>query len=216
MEIYLLVQMSEGIQKKQFSKKQLRAGHGFIHQMAATNQYASQKGMSPFGSVRHGRDIKADDADQRGQGVLTKVAATHLYASQKGMAPFGSVRHGKDIVADDADQRSHGTLSKVSQTNIFASQRGMTAFGAVRHCGDIRVKQLYEEGDDDEYPTDEDEPKPVQRRRESKVNGTKVAPEAAPKQKDPTPEPEPQPEPEPEPEPVVEAADEDDSGGFSW
>ena len=34
----------------------------------------------------------------------------------------------------------------------------MTPFGAVRHGGDIRVTELYDEGEDDEYPTDEESP----------------------------------------------------------
>lgn len=158
--------MSDDKPKKQFSKKQLRAGNGFLHQMAATNKFANQSGMSAFGAVRHCRDIVADDSDARGKGVLTKISATHLYASQKGMKPFGAVRYGRDIAADVSDQRGHGMLTKVAQTNIFASQKGMTAFGSVRHCADMRVKQIWEE-DDGEYPADEEDEVKVdsQRRR---------------------------------------------------
>lgn len=61
---------------------------------------------------------------------------------------------------------SQGLLTQQAKTNIYANQAGMTAFGAVRHGKDIAVKELYEEGDDDEYPTDpEDEVKPLVTRK---------------------------------------------------
>ena len=53
---------------------------------------------------------------------------------------------------------SQSMLTQQAQTNIYASQVGMTPFGAVRHGGDIRVTELYDEGEDDEYPTDEESP----------------------------------------------------------
>ena len=148
--------------KKKFSKKQLRGGHCLLTLQTGTNQFASQKGMS-FGSVRHGADIRADDLDREGTGELTQQSATNKYATQKGMS-FGSVRHGADIRADDLDREGTGELTQQAATNRFDSQKGMTSFGAVRHVSDIRVTQLYDEGDDDEYPTDEEDayvaPKP--------------------------------------------------------
>ena len=70
---------------------------------------------------------------------------------------FGSVRHGADIRADDLDREGTGELTQQTATNRFCSQAGMTSFGAVRHVSDIKVTQLYDEGDDDEYPTDEED-----------------------------------------------------------
>ena len=148
-------------QKRRFSRKQLRASQGLLIQQAKTNIYASQCGMTCFGAVRHGSDIRADKADQTGQGMLTLQAATHIYASQKGMTGFGAVRHGSDIKADDASLEGLSSLTLQTGTNKYASQKGMTSFGAVRHGSDIKVRELYEEGDDDEYPTDEEDPLPV-------------------------------------------------------
>lgn len=49
----------EGEKKKQkFSRKQLRASQGMLTQQARTNIYANQTGMTTFGAVRHGPDIR--------------------------------------------------------------------------------------------------------------------------------------------------------------
>lgn len=85
---------------------------------------------------------------------------------------------------------TQGMLTQQAKTNIYANQAGMTAFGAVRHGKDIAVKELYEEGPDDEYPPDEDEPTPVVSRASRRAY-------------------EPEPEPVRQPEP---AADDDDEG----
>lgn len=50
--------MESGQKKKKFSKKQLRASQGMLTQQAKTNIYASQTGMTTFGAVRHGADIR--------------------------------------------------------------------------------------------------------------------------------------------------------------
>ncbi|XP_052803341.1 calponin homolog OV9M-like [Mya arenaria] len=199
--------------RKKFSRKQLRASQGMLTMQAQTNIYASQKGMTGFGAVRHGRDIRADNVCQAGNGELTMVAKTNIYASQKGMTSFGAVRHGSDIRADDASLEGLSTLSLQTGTNQFASQKGMTGFGSVRHGPDIRVKELYEEGADDEYPTDEDEPSPMKPawkvRDEARDHGladTPVHSQPEPvEERKRTPEPEPEPEPEQELEPVHEA-----------
>jgi len=64
---------------------------------------------------------------------------------------------------------SQGLLTQQAKTNIYCNQTGMTAFGAVRHGKDIHVKELYEEGADDEYPTDEEDVKPVYTRPSRRV-----------------------------------------------
>ena len=70
-------------------------------------------------------------------------------------------------------------LTLQTGTNQYASQAGMTSFGAVRHVSDIKVTQLYDEGADDEYPTDEeDEYVPPKPRRASKRPEPVAEPEA--------------------------------------
>lgn len=69
---------------------------------------------------------------------------------------------------------SQGMLTQQAKTNIYASQAGMTAFGAVRHGKDIAVKELYEEGADDEYPTDEEDVKPVYARKPRRAEVAEV------------------------------------------
>lgn len=89
--------MSEGKPKKRWTKKQLRASQGLLTQQAKTNIFCSQAGMTGFGAVRHGPDIRADDQVKEGEAMLTQQAETNIYASQKGIRCFGAVRHGPDI-----------------------------------------------------------------------------------------------------------------------
>ena len=94
--------------KKRWTKKQLRASQGLLTQQAKTNIYANQAGMTCPGAVRHGADIRADDANQEGQAILTQQAATNIYANQSGMTSFGAVRHGKDIAVKELYEEDDG------------------------------------------------------------------------------------------------------------
>lgn len=90
--------MSTGAKKKsKFTRKQLRASQGILTQQTKTNVYASQAGMTTYGAVRHGPDIRADDTVKDSQCLLTQQTKTNIYDSQKGMTPFAAVRHGADI-----------------------------------------------------------------------------------------------------------------------
>lgn len=150
----------EGEKRKmrKWTRKQLRASQGLLTQQAKTNVFASQAGMTGFGAVRHGPDIRADDQLKEGESLLTQVAKTNIYASQKGMTGYGAVRHGPDIRADDCVAEGHGMLTQQAETNIYASQKGIRCFGAVRHGPDIRVRELYDDGEEDEFPPDTDAP----------------------------------------------------------
>ena len=76
--------MSESKPKKRWTKRQLRASQGLLTQQAKTNIYDSQKGMTGFGAVRHGPDIRSDDTVKEAQGLLTQQTLTNIYDSQKG------------------------------------------------------------------------------------------------------------------------------------
>ncbi|KAL5019693.1 hypothetical protein ScPMuIL_002585 [Solemya velum] len=132
-------------QHRDFSLEQLRQGHTQLTLQAGTNRFASQKGMTAIGAVRHISDIRADDLNQDSQGILTLQGGTNKYASQKGMTGFGAVRHISDIRADDMDQSGQSVLTLQAGTNRFASQKGMTGFGAVRHISDIRADDATKE-----------------------------------------------------------------------
>lgn len=82
---------------RKWTRKQLRASQGLLTQQAKTNIYANQAGMTGFGAVRHGPDIRADDQVKDGEGMLTQQSQTNIFDSQKGMRCFGAVRHGPDI-----------------------------------------------------------------------------------------------------------------------
>lgn len=77
--------MSDQPKKKKWTRKQLRASQGLLTQQAKTNIYASQTGMTGFGAVRHGPDIRSDDTLKEAQGLLTQQTLTNIYDSQKGM-----------------------------------------------------------------------------------------------------------------------------------
>nr|BAP84555.1 calponin [Mizuhopecten yessoensis] len=131
--------------RRNFSYEQLKSGHGTVGLQSGSNKFASQKGMTSMGAVRHISDIRADDQVPEGQSMLTLQAGTNRFASQKGMA-MGAVRHIADIRADQFDPRSAGDISLQSGTNKFASQKGMTSMGAVRHVSDIRADDACKEG----------------------------------------------------------------------
>ena len=88
---------AEKPKKRKWTRKQLKATQGMLTQQAQTNIYASQAGMTTFGAVRHGPDIRSDDLNKDGNTILTQQAQTNIYASQKGMTSYGAVRHGGDI-----------------------------------------------------------------------------------------------------------------------
>lgn len=85
--------MSDSKPKKRWTRKQLRASQGLLTQQAKTNIYASQTGMTGFGAVRHGPDIRADDSVKEAEGLLTQQTLTNIYDSQKGRYKAFCVSH---------------------------------------------------------------------------------------------------------------------------
>jgi len=90
----------QGGQGKRWTMEQLRASDAIIPLQSGTNQFASQRGMTGFGSPRNtttpvygGIDIQNQvDAGRPGDAVVPLQYGTNQFASQRGMTGFGAPR----------------------------------------------------------------------------------------------------------------------------
>jgi hypothetical protein len=125
--------------------------HGEVRLQSGTNKYASQKGMTNFGS---GRDVcresvrvSQNPADlpelpeekiRLSEGIVRLQAGTNKYDSQKGMTCMGTARRETTKIKDtkhpeyDHERPDQSEIPLQSGTNKFASQKGMTCMGTNR------------------------------------------------------------------------------------
>jgi len=102
----------QGHQGKRWTMEQLRASDAIIPLQSGTNQFASQRGMTGFGSPRNtttpvygGIDIQNQ---QEAAPVVPLQYGTNQFASQRGMTGFGAPRdvtgkHLHRLYDDDND-----------------------------------------------------------------------------------------------------------------
>jgi len=105
---------------KRWTMEQLRASDAIIPLQSGTNQFASQRGMTGFGSPRNtttpvygGLDIPQElDAARPSEAVVPLQYGTNQFASQRGMTGFGAPRDvtGKHLhrLYDDDFQPEQG------------------------------------------------------------------------------------------------------------
>jgi len=84
---------------KRWTMEQLRASDAIIPLQSGTNQFASQRGMTGFGSPRNtttpvygGLDIPPDADARPSEAVVPLQYGTNQFASQRGMTGFGQPR----------------------------------------------------------------------------------------------------------------------------
>jgi hypothetical protein len=84
---------------KRWTVAQLRAGDAIIPLQSGTNQFASQRGMTGFGSPRNtttpvygGTDIHNPQLDKPADQAIPLQYGTNQFASQRGMTGFGQPR----------------------------------------------------------------------------------------------------------------------------
>jgi hypothetical protein len=65
----------------------------FFLKLLCTNRFASQKGMTSMGAVRHICDIRADQFDPESSKDINLQSGTNKFDSQAGMRGFGAIRH---------------------------------------------------------------------------------------------------------------------------
>jgi hypothetical protein len=118
---------------------------GIVRLQSGTNKYASQKGMTGFGTNRRETtkmiDTKHPDYNHEqsiDQSIIRLQAGTNKYDSQKGMTGFGTNRRELTKMLDSKhpdqliDHPDQSTIRYQMGSNQYASQKNMTSFGQGR------------------------------------------------------------------------------------
>ncbi|KRY14356.1 Uncharacterized protein T12_13627 [Trichinella patagoniensis] len=130
--------------------EQLNAGQSVLSLQTGTNKFASQKGMSAFGSPRaniyRSEDRGFVEPDRKGQGITRAQCGTNQFASQKGSSPFLACRPNVCRVQDkqdwlltngQSDDRRHQSdtiIPMQAGSNKFATQSsGQVVIGGRRN-----------------------------------------------------------------------------------
>ncbi|XP_041091694.1 calponin-1-like [Polyodon spathula] len=137
-------------QQRQFNPEQLREGRNIIGLQMGTNKFASQKGMTSYGTRRHLYDPKAGSEKPMDQSTISLQMGTNKGASQSGMTAPGTKRqiYEQKLGMEKCDSTN---VSLQMGTNKMASQQGMTVYGLGRqvydpkYCGNGEQPTLSEE-----------------------------------------------------------------------
>ncbi|KAM4748283.1 calponin-1 [Rhinophrynus dorsalis] len=137
-------------QERRFQPEKLKEGRNIIGLQMGTNKFASQKGMTSYGTRRHLYDPKLGTDQPVDQATISLQMGTNKGASQSGMTAPGTKRQIFDqkLGMEHCDTQ---TISLQMGTNKGASQHGMTVYGLPRQVYDSKYCLV------PNYPTDEDE-----------------------------------------------------------
>ncbi|CAO2635779.1 Cnn1, partial [Lemmus lemmus] len=122
-------------QERRFEPEKLREGRNIIGLQMGTNKFASQQGMTAYGTRRHLYDPKLGTDQPLDQATISLQMGTNKGASQAGMTAPGTKRQ---IFEPGLGMEHCDTLNVSLQmgTNKGASQRGMTVYGLPRQVYD--------------------------------------------------------------------------------
>ncbi|XP_035253267.1 calponin-1-like [Anguilla anguilla] len=124
-------------QHRQFNPLQLKEGRNIIGLQMGTNKFASQKGMTSYGTRRHLYDPKAGMDNPLDQSTISLQMGTNKGANQSGMTAPGTKRQIFDKKLD-MEPCDMATVSLQMGTNKVASQMGMTVYGLPRQVYDSK------------------------------------------------------------------------------
>ncbi|KAJ8254276.1 hypothetical protein COCON_G00208880 [Conger conger] len=124
-------------QQRQFNPSQLKEGRNIIGLQMGTNKFASQKGMTSYGTRRHLYDPKAGMDNPLDQSTISLQMGTNKGANQAGMTAPGTKRQIFDKKLD-MESCDTATVSLQMGTNKVASQTGMTVYGLPRQVYDSK------------------------------------------------------------------------------
>ncbi|KAL7852453.1 hypothetical protein SRHO_G00182380 [Serrasalmus rhombeus] len=134
------------ISKKQrmFTPEKLKEGDSIICQQMGSNKYASQKGMTSYGTRRHIYDPKIGMEKPVDRNSIHLQMGTNKCASMSGMPALGTVRQvtEKNMSAEPMDTT---TVSLQMGTNKVPSQSGLTPMGGSRLVYDRKYCNLRSE-----------------------------------------------------------------------
>ncbi|MBN3305784.1 CNN1 protein, partial [Amia calva] len=124
-------------QNRRFTPDKLKEGRNVIGLQMGTNKFASQKGMTSYGTRRHLYDPKTGVEKPMDQSTISLQMGTNKGASQAGMTAPGTKRQIFDqkLGMEKCDST---TVSLQMGTNKMASQQGMTVYGLPRQVYDSK------------------------------------------------------------------------------
>ncbi|XP_076847943.1 calponin 1, basic, smooth muscle, a [Brachyhypopomus gauderio] len=117
--------------QRRFPSEKLNEGKSIICQQMGSNKYASQKGMTSYGTRRHLYDPKMGMEKPMDHNSIHLQMGTNKGASMAGMTALGTARQvtEKKMCAEPVDTT---TVSLQMGTNKVASQSGLTPMGGPR------------------------------------------------------------------------------------
>jgi hypothetical protein len=145
-----VVRESHGVHKNpadlaELPEEKILLCEGIVRLQSGTNKYASQRGMTGFGTNRRETtkmvDTKHPDYNHEisiDQSIIRLQAGTNKFDSQKGMTGFGTNRRELTKMLDTKhpdqliDHPDQSTIRYQAGSNKYASQVGMTGFGQPR------------------------------------------------------------------------------------
>ncbi|XP_053572014.1 calponin-1 [Bombina bombina] len=138
-------------QERRFQPEKLREGRNIIGLQMGTNKFASQKGMTSYGTRRHLYDPKMGNEQPLDQATISLQMGTNKWASQAGMTAPGTKRQifEQKLGMEHCDTQ---TIPLQMGSNKGASQQGMTVYGLPRQVYDSKYcldSNLY--GEDGHY-----------------------------------------------------------------
>ncbi|XP_048848200.1 calponin-1-like isoform X1 [Brienomyrus brachyistius] len=124
-------------QQRRFNPEKLKEGRNIIGLQMGTNKFASQKGMTSYGTRRHLYDPKTGMESPMDQSTISLQMGTNKGANQSGMTAPGTKRQIFDKKLD-LEPCDTSTVSLQMGTNKVASQMGMTVYGLPRQVYDSK------------------------------------------------------------------------------
>ncbi|KAK3552468.1 hypothetical protein QTP86_012173 [Hemibagrus guttatus] len=121
--------------QRRFAPEKLKEGRNVIGLQMGTNKFASQKGMTSYGTRRHLYDPKAGMENPMDQSTISLQMGTNKGANQSGMTAPGTKRQIFDKKLD-MEACDTSIVSLQMGTNKVASQSGMTVYGLPRQVYD--------------------------------------------------------------------------------
>ncbi|XP_026997382.1 calponin-1 [Tachysurus fulvidraco] len=121
--------------QRRFAPEKMKEGRNVIGLQMGTNKFASQKGMTSYGTRRHLYDPKAGMENPLDQSTISLQMGTNKGANQSGMTAPGTKRQIFDKKLD-MESCDTSTVSLQMGTNKVASQSGMTVYGLPRQVYD--------------------------------------------------------------------------------
>ncbi|XP_057286612.1 calponin-1, partial [Pezoporus wallicus] len=123
-------------QQRRFQPEKLREGQSIIGLQMGTNKFASQQGMTAYGTRRHLYDPKLGTEQPLDQATISLQMGTNKGASQAGMTAPGTKRQILAAPALGMERCDALTIGLQMGSNKGASQRGMTVYGLPRQVCD--------------------------------------------------------------------------------